>query len=60
LRGELPVQVQNKFGSTMLSSGLKRSDKKQTATPAVFPESPSSAGNIRSKVHQPKLIARRR
>jgi hypothetical protein len=55
-----PLRALTNLKLAILMSGLERSDKKQTATPAVFPESPSSAGNIRSKVHQPKLIAPRR
>jgi len=49
------VQIKNLRLATLMS-GLERNDK-HMATPAVFPESPSSTGDFRGQGYQPKLIA---
>jgi hypothetical protein len=55
-RGELLASGAQRNLSEHCSQAVWSEATKKMTTPAVFPESPSSAGNIRSKVHQPKLM----
>ena len=52
MRGELPVQVQNKFRLAAISSGLA----KKNDNPGCFSGVAIKHRKLRSKVHQPKLM----